>query len=202
MSYRGLAITVTLLLWTAAATGQQTAPRADTVAPRRPPDVVFIPTPHDVVDAMLELARVRESDVVCDLGCGDGRVLVAAAKRYGCRAVGYDIDPLRIESARDNVRSNRVDKFVRIGQGDLFEADLSEASVVILYLTREYNQRLLPQLAQLKPGSRIVSHMFGIRGIKPEKVIQLVSREDGRKHALYLWTAPIEKKKPRASDFE
>jgi SAM-dependent methyltransferase len=155
------------------------------------PDALYIPTPHDVVAKMLELAGVRKEDVVYDLGCGDGRIVVAAAKTYGCRAVGFDIDPLRVKDARENVKKNRLDALVRIEHKDVFEVDLRPATVVTLYLTPRYNARLLPQLERLRPGSRIVSHESGMRGIKPESVIQVVSPESGRKHTLYLWTAPF-----------
>ena len=158
---------------------------------RRVPDVMYVPTPHDVVDKMLVLAGVGKDDVVYDLGCGDGRIVVAAAKRLGCRAVGVDIDPLRIEEARRNVKTNRVEHLVTIREGDLFQVDLSEATVVMLYLSTRYNTRLIPQLDRMKPGSRIVSHLFGMKGLKPDKVVRAESKEDGRKHALLLWTVPL-----------
>ncbi len=158
---------------------------------RRVPDVMYIPTPHDVVDEMLVLAGVGKDDVVYDLGCGDGRIVVAAAKRFGCRAVGVDIDPLRIKDARRNVNKNHVEHLVTIREGDLFQVDLSEATVVTLYLSTRYNTRLIPQLERMKPGSRIVSHLFGIKGLKPDKVVRAEWEEDERKHTLLLWTTPL-----------
>ena len=157
----------------------------------RVPGVVFIPTPPDVVDRMLQLAAIKRSDVIYDLGCGDGRILVAAAQKYGCRAVGVDIDALRVQASRDNIRRGQVEHLVTVREQDLFQVDLREADVVFLYLTPRYNIRLLPQLRTLKPGSRIVSHQFELGGIKPDKVVQVPSQQDGRLHTLYLWTTPL-----------
>src|SRR5512137_2482912 len=138
-----------------------------TNAPSRTPDVIYVPTPQSVVDKMLEMAEVRKGDVVYDLGCGDGRIVVTAAKKYGVKAVGFDIDPQRVKEARENVRANQVEHLVTIREADVFTLDLREASVVTLYLLPQLNVRLLPQLAQLKPGSRIVSHDFDMKGAKP-----------------------------------
>lgn len=157
----------------------------------RIPDVQFIPTPHDVVNEMLELAALGKNDILYDLGCGDGRIVVAAARRYGCRAVGVDIDPLRISEARENVRNSGLGNLVRIEQRDLFGVDLSVASVVIIYLSPRYNVRLIPQFKKLKPGSRIVSHLFDVRGVPPDKVVQVLSKEDGKRHTLFLWITPL-----------
>jgi SAM-dependent methyltransferase len=156
------------------------------------PAVMYIPTPHDVVREMLNLAGVEPSDRVYDLGCGDGRIVVMAAKQHGCSAVGVDIDPLRVQDARQNVKKGYVEHLVTIEQGDLFKVDLSEATVVTLYLSTKYNTNLIPQLSRMKPGSRIVSHLFGIKGVKPHKVVLLDSQEDPHKHTLYLWTTPLE----------
>jgi SAM-dependent methyltransferase len=155
------------------------------------PDVDFIPTPHDVAVRMLELAAVKKNDVVYDLGCGDGRILIAAAQRYGCRTVGVDIDPKRVKQSRENAAKARLEKLVRVEQKDLFETDLREADVVVIYLSTKLNARLLPRLKTLKPGSRVVSHQFGIPGVKPDRAVQFKSRDDGRTHTLYLWTAPL-----------
>jgi tRNA G37 N-methylase Trm5 len=161
-------------------------PATDPAAPI--PAVVYIPTPHDIVERMLKLAQIGPDDVVYDLGCGDGRVVIAAAKRHGCRAVGCDIDPRRVEEARENVRSNKVEHLVEIRQEDLFRIDLSPASVITLYLTPGYNARLIPQLAKTGEGTRIVSHMFEIRGAVAERVLRIQSSKDGREHVLYLYT--------------
>ena len=158
------------------------------------PAVVFIPTPHDIVASMLELAAVQQADVVYDLGCGDGRIVVAAAKRYRCRAAGFDIDPRRVEEAREAVTRNGVASLVRIEHQDIFTLDLQPASVITLYLSPKFNAKLMPQLEALKPGSRIVSHQFGIPGVKPDKVVQVRSQEDTRTHAIYSWTTPLKKR--------
>ena len=157
------------------------------------PDVEFIPTPQDVVDKMLELAKVKKDDLVYDLGCGDGRIVVTAAKRYGCKAVGYDIDPQRVEESLENVEKNNVGHLVRIKQKDIFTLDLSEADVITLYLLPELNVELIPQLEKLKPGSRIVSHDFGMEAVQPDKVITVNSNEDKDEHEIYLWISPLKK---------
>jgi hypothetical protein len=159
----------------------------------RGPQPVFVPTPHDVVVKMLALARVTKDDTVYDLGCGDGRIVVAAAKTYGCGAVGYEIDSECVKLARTAVRAEKVEDLVRIVEDDLFKADLSRATVVTLYLLPSVNEKLVPHLEKMKPGSRIVSHAFDIRGVKPDQVISVTSDEDGLERKLYLWTAPLKK---------
>lgn len=158
------------------------------------PDVIYVPTPQDVVDKMLELVDVKKGDLVYDLGCGDGRIVVTAAKKSGCHAVGYDIDPERLRESRENVKKNGVEALVRIEEKDIFKVDLSKANVVTLYLLPELNVRLIPQLEKLKPGSRIVSHDFRMKGVKPDKVVKLRSKEDNAGHKIFLWTAPIKKR--------
>ncbi len=160
----------------------------------RTPDVIYVPTPYDVVEKMLEMAQVKKGDVVYDLGCGDGRIVVTAAKKYGVKAVGFDIDPERIKEARENVKKNKVEDLVRIEQKDIFTLDLSEATVVTLYLLPQLNVKLIPQLEKLKPGSRIVSHDFDMAGVIPDKVVHFKSK-NGREHTLYLWTTPLKKEK-------
>jgi len=159
----------------------------------RHPDVVYVPTPQEVVDKMLELANVKKGDVVYDLGCGDGRIVVTAAKKYGVKAVGFDIDPDRIRESLENVRKNKVEDLVTIKKADIFTLDLSEANVVALYLLPELNVKLMPQLAKLKPGSRIVSHDFDMKGAKPVKTVTVEPKGQlERKHTVYLWTVPWE----------
>ena len=158
------------------------------------PDVIFVPTPQEVVDKMLELAEVKEGDVVYDLGCGDGRIPVTAAKKYGVKAVGFDVDPQRIKESNENVEKNGVGKLVTIKQEDIFKQDLSKANVVTLYLLPSLNVKLMPQLRKLKPGSRIVSHSFDMRGAKPKKVVQVQTKEGGE-HTVYLWVVPWEKER-------
>lgn len=153
--------------------------------------VEFVATPQDVVERMLKMARITRDDVVYDLGCGDGRIVVAAARRYGCRAVGYDLDPLRVREARENVAKHRVGHRVTIEQKDVLHADLQAASVVTLYLGTEINARLIPQLEKLRPGARIVSHDFPFGALTPDKVVQMTSRGDRARHTIYLWTCPL-----------
>ncbi|NOZ39621.1 MAG: methyltransferase domain-containing protein [Planctomycetes bacterium] len=180
-----------LLAWSAACLSAE--PRWPAAYSRQPiPSVLFVPTPRDVIPDMLELARVRKDDILYDLGCGDGRVLIEAAKRYRCRAVGVDIDPRRVWESRQNVRRTGVSHLVHIERGDLLEFDLRSATVITLYLTPRLNSRLAPRLKQLKPGSRIVSHQFPIPGVVPRKTLRLVSKEDGHRHVLFLYVTPLQ----------
>ncbi len=161
----------------------------------REPDILYVPTPPEVVDKMLEMAQVKKDDLLYDLGCADGRIVITAAKKYGCKAVGYDIDPNRVRESRKNVDSNNVGDLVTIEQKDVFALDLSKANVITLYLLPSLNVKLIPQLEKLKPGSRIVSHDFDMRGVKPDKVVRVFSKKDDRQHTVYLWTAPLKKVK-------
>jgi len=159
----------------------------------RKPDVIYVPTPQEVVDKMLELAQVTKDDLVYDLGCGDGRIVVTAAKKYGCKCVGYDINPKRIKESLENVEKNNVGNLVRIEQEDIFTLDLSDANVITLYLLPSLNVKLIPQLEKLKPGSRIVSHDFDMRGVKPDKVVKINSENEYSDHTIYFWTTPLKK---------
>ncbi|MHC4112894.1 MAG: methyltransferase domain-containing protein [Planctomycetota bacterium] len=159
----------------------------------REPDVIFVPTPQDVVDKMLELAEVKKDDLIYDLGCGDGRIVVTVAKKFGCKAIGYDIDPNRVKESLENVAKNNVGHLVTIEQKDIFTLDLSKANVITLYLLPELNVKLIPQLEKLKPGSRIVSHDFSMEGVKPDKVVTITSDRDKYTHTVYLWTVPLKK---------
>jgi hypothetical protein len=164
----------------------------------RTPDVIYVPTPYPVVEKMLELAGVKKDDVVYDLGCGDGRIPVTAAKKHGCKAWGFDIDPQRIKESNETVKKNDVGKLVTIEKKDIFTLDLSKADVVTLYLLPELNVKLMPQLEKMKKGSRIVSHDFDMRGAKPDKVVKLSAKDDNgneREHTIYLWTIPLNKEK-------
>jgi SAM-dependent methyltransferase len=148
-------------------------------------DVLYLPTPHHVVEAMLELARIAPGDVVYDLGSGDGRIPIAAARRYGVRAVGIELDARLVERARGNAREAGVEHLVEFRQEDLFGASLGEATVVTLFLFPGMNERLRPKLAaELAPGARVVSHRFGLGGWPPEREI------DARGHPVLLWTMP------------
>ena len=154
--------------------------------PLRPPDVIFVPTPQEVVDAMLKLAKVSASDIVYDLGSGDGRIPITAAKTYGARGVGIDIDPQRIKEATENLKTAGVGDKVRFLNQDLFTTSISEATVVTLYLLPSLNLKVLPKLnSELKPGTRVVSHAFDMGDIKPQQTQNVNGR------TIYLWTVPI-----------
>jgi tRNA G37 N-methylase Trm5 len=151
----------------------------------RHPDVIFVPTPQEVVDEMLRIAGVKKGDVLYDLGSGDGRIPVTAAKKFGIRAVGIDIDPERIREAKANAKKNGVEKLVQFRQEDLFKTDFAEATVVTLYLLPDLNVKLRPRLwKELKPGTRIVSHQFDMGDWKPQKKVELNGR------TIYFWTVP------------
>ena len=153
--------------------------------PSQPPDVPYVPTPQVVVDAMLEVGGVKPGDVLYDLGSGDGRIVVTAAKRFGVRGVGIDINPERIQEAEANARAAGVQHLTEFREEDLFKADFSEATVVTMYLLPSVNNRLKPRLlSELKPGTRIVSHAFDIEGWEPERVVEV----DGR--TIYFWVVP------------
>lgn len=158
---------------------------------RSPPKGVFVPTPRDVVRQMLDLAQIRKTDVVCDLGSGDGRIVIAAAKKYGCKAIGYELDPALVKLSREAAAAVEVEKLVTIEMADVFTADLRKVDVVTLYLLPQQVEKLVPQLKTLKPGSRIISHQFEIPGIKADREVQVDSDESGAKHVIYLWTLPF-----------
>ncbi|HEX6275659.1 MAG TPA: methyltransferase domain-containing protein [Polyangiaceae bacterium] len=160
---------------------------------KRVPDVIYVPTPQPIVDKMLELARVKKDDVVYDLGCGDGRIVVTAAKRYGARAVGFDIDPERISEARLNVKKNKVEHLVSIEQKDIFTLDLTPASVVTLYLLPKLNDRLVPQLEKLAPGSRVVSHNYDFTDLVPVQALDMKPRGENEEHSVFFYTIPFKK---------
>lgn len=157
-------------------------------------DVWYVATPHEVVDRMLSEAKVRAGDVVYDLGCGDGRMVIAAAKKFGTRGVGIDLDPARIKEARANAKAQGVDKMVTFRVADLFATDLREATVVMLYLLPEVNRRLKPKLfAELAPGARVVSHDFDMgKDWPPDRSVNLGS--DG----IYMWVMPPLAERPVA----
>ena len=165
----------------------------------RTPDVVYVGTPYDVVSRMLQMAKIKKDDVVYDLGCGDARILILAAKKYGCRATGYDIDPEMVRISRANVAKNRVEDLVKIVQADIFTLDLREADVIPIYLLPEMNQKLLPQLEKLKPGSRLVCHNYDMDGFVPDETVDMISNEDNASHQLYLYTLPLKRREQRDS---
>ena len=158
----------------------------------RTPDVLYIPTPEGVVQKMLELARVTAGDLIYDLGCGDGRIVVAAAERFGARAVGFDIDPARVAEAREKVRRAGLESLVSIEQKDIFTLDLEPASVITLYLLPQLNVRLIPQLQRMKPGSRVVSHDFDIEGVVPLQTSTLRPAGESLPHSVFLFQIPLQ----------
>jgi precorrin-6B methylase 2 len=202
--FRSLVIALTLsispVLWGQEQEKTPQAPPAKKAPQHRAPDVIFVPTPQDVVEKMLELAEVKKTDVLYDLGCGDGRIVVTAAKKYGCKATGYDVDPQRVKESLENVAKNKVEDLAEIKQEDIFTLDLSKADVITLYLLPSLNVKLIPQLEKLKPGSRIVSHDFSMKGVKPDKVVRVKSKEDNGRHSVYLWTTPLKKEPQKEED--
>jgi precorrin-6B methylase 2 len=158
-------------------------------AQNRAPDVPYVPTSPEVVDKMLEMAQVGPRDVVYDLGSGDGRIVITAAKKYGAKGIGVDIDPQRVREAKANAMAAGVTDKVTIKQGDLFNLDISQATVVTLYLLPNVNIKLRPKLwDELKPGTRVVSHNYHMGDWKPDQVAEVGD------HAVYLWTIREEDK--------
>ena len=174
--FAGVSVVVLALLWAAPAVAQQSS------APSRQPDVIFVPTPTAVVDAMLKLAKVTPSDIVYDLGSGDGRVPIAAAKSYGAHGVGIDIDPERTREATANARAAGVADKVTFRTEDVLTVDISPATVVMLYMSPSFNTRLKPRMMnELKPGTRVVSHAFDFGDWKPQQTVMVSGRP------IYLW---------------
>jgi len=158
-----------------------------------PEEIPFVPTPIEVVDKMLELAAVKKGDVLYDLGSGDGRIVIRAAKKYGVRAVGIEMDQLLLQKARTDARAAGVSHLVEFRAQDALQTDLSQATVVTLYMLPWFNEKLKPNLKKyLKPGARIVAHDFGIEGWKPAQALKLPAPEKKsggyvHYHTLYLW---------------
>jgi hypothetical protein len=167
--------------------GAPPVPATPPVLSHRTPDVMFVPTPRDVVDAMLDVAKVGMADVLYDLGSGDGRIPITAARRFGTRGVGFDIDPQRIAEADANARAAGVTDKVRFVHGDIFALDVAElgkATVIALYLLPELNLQLRPTLLNLAPGTRIVSHAFDMGDWPPERTLNVEGR------VVHFWTVP------------
>jgi ribosomal protein L11 methylase PrmA len=166
--------------------------QAQRQAASQTPDVIFVPTPQEVVEDMLRLANVQKGDVLYDLGSGDGRIAITAARKYGIKATGIDIDPERIREANENAKKAGVTNLVRFKQENLFTADFRDATVITLYLLPDLNVKLRPKLwNELKPGTRIVSHQFEMGTWKPEKKLE----SNGR--TIYFWTVPPKDKQPK-----
>lgn len=152
--------------------------------PPRPLDVPYVPTPQNVVDAMLRIANVGRRDFLIDLGSGDGRIPITAATRFGTRGFGVDLNPVRVREANENIGKNKVGRLVQIVQGDLFETDISKATVISMYLLPTVNMRLRPYVLNLKPGTRIVSHDFDMGDWKADKVEKIDYK------TVYFWVVP------------
>jgi precorrin-6B methylase 2 len=180
------AVSAALLLSFALSACAQTATQQAPQKELRAPDVVFVPTPPDVVEAMLKVAKVGKGDVLYDLGSGDGRIPITAAQKYGiARGIGIDINPERIKEANENLRKARVGDRVRFVNADLFESDLRDATVITLYLLPALNLKLLPKLLkEVKPGTRVVSHAFDMGSWRPEQALKVGTR------SVYFWTIP------------
>jgi hypothetical protein len=158
---------------------------AQAQSPQRPPDVPYVPTIDEVVAEMLKLGQVDKNDFLIDLGSGDGRIPITAAKKLGARGYGVDIDPQRVREARENAKKAGVEDKVKFDQGDLFNADISKATVVTLYLLPSVNLRLRPKLlAELEPGTKVVSHNYDMGDWKPEQTVTVGN------HTVYVWTIP------------
>jgi SAM-dependent methyltransferase len=153
-------------------------------------EVPFVPTPPEVVDRMLELAEMKAGDVLYDVGSGDGRIVIRAAKKYGTRGVGIEIDGELVDRARSQAKIEAVDHLVEFREQDALTADISEATVVTLYMLPEFNAKLRPKLEKLKPGARIVSHDFGIEGWPPAKAEKAGGGTLYHTHTIYLWKLP------------
>ena len=147
--------------------------------------VPFVPTPQEVVEGMLEVAQVKKGDVVYDLGSGDGRIVITAAKKHGAQAVGFEIDPELIKKSRESIRKEGLEKLAEIREQDILTVDLSRANVLTMYLLPSVNLKLRPKiLSEMAPGSRVVSHAFNMGDWQPDKVVQIDGRE------VYYWTIP------------
>jgi SAM-dependent methyltransferase len=186
--HRSLVVSLLALSFCVSVAGSTVAQQPALKPLEREPEVPYVPTHELIVAEMLKVAKVGKNDVLYDLGSGDGRIPITAAKRFGTRGVGIDIDPARITEARENAKKAGVTDKVKFMQQDLFETDIKEATVVTLYLLPEVNMRLRPKLlADLKPGTRVVSHNYDMGDWKPLQTITLKVPEE---HTIYYWVVP------------
>ena len=190
-SIRQLIILVTLLIL--AVTPLVAEENSDEPIFIQTPDVVYVGTPYDIVSQMLHMADVKKDDIVVDLGCGDARMLVLAAQKYGTKGIGYEIDPVMVRESRKNAEKNNVSDLVEIIQADIFKVDISDADVLPIYLLPEMNLQLVPQFETLKPGSRLVFHNYDLSGYVYDKKVEIISNEDNSNHTLWLYTTPLKK---------
>jgi len=168
------------------------AASAQTPSTPKEPDVPYVPTHEKIVAEMLKVAKVKKTDVLYDLGSGDGRIVITAAKKFGTRGTGIELLPQLVREARDNAEKAGVSELAKFVEGDIFEANIADATVVTLYLLPAVNMRLRPKLLELRPGTRIVSHNYDLGDWKPEKTIKL-NLADGE-HTVYYWVVPTRKK--------
>jgi len=181
--------------------------RADAILTNQPVDefriglnAPFIKTADAIVDKMVEVAELEEDDIVYDLGCGDGRLVITAALKHGCRGVGIDLDPERVAEAKANVKLHGVEDLVEIREQDVFTVDLSKADVILMYLLPWMTKRLVPQFQEMPPGSRIVSHDFGIGDIKyiePDSTYQVPLEDPRETHLVHRWNTPLDVPAPK-----
>jgi predicted O-methyltransferase YrrM len=186
MHRRLIPLLIVALMFLVAVAGAQSP---TTTTEKKPLDVPYVPTHESLVDEMLSMARVGAKDVLYDLGSGDGRIVITAARRFGTRGIGYDLDPERVSEARENAKRAGVTDRVRFEQQDIFTAKIADATVVTMYLLPDVNMRLRPKLlSELKPGTRIVSHNYDLGDWQP------VQRKEmdvsGVNHTLFLWIVP------------
>jgi len=179
------ALAVTLVFVVAASAQSPTQPTT------KPLDVPYVPTDDKLVEAMLDVAKVKKTDILYDLGSGDGRIVIAAAKKYGTRGTGIDLDPVRIAEANENAKKAGVTHLVKFIHGDIFEAKFDDATVVTMYLLPDVNMKLRPTILALKPGTRIVSHNYDMGDWKPLKTLNIPVSDTP--HQIYYWVVP---KKP------
>ena len=182
----------------AALAGAAALPLREAQGADEKPDVIFVPTPQEVVEAMLKLAKVKKEDTVYDLGCGDGRIVLTAARIYKCKAEGFDIDKTRIKECKENLDKEKnkkeIEKLVKFHKKNIFKQDLKDASVVTLYLLTELNTKLVPQLNKMKKGSRIVTQTFDFPDYQEDEK-KVVKTKEGTEYDIYLYTIPLKKKK-------
>ena len=184
-------LSIPFLIGLLAATVPSVRGEEESPPPPRTPDCVYVGTPNDVVARMIEMAQIKPDDFVCDPGCGDGRMVVAAARSQGCRGIGYEIDPRLAAEARQLAKKRKVEHLVQIEEKDIFTVDYRQNTVVVMYLLPEMITKLLPKLRELKDGSRIVAHDYPIFGVEPDREVVFTSNEDNVEHTLYLYTLPM-----------
>ncbi len=188
-----LIVVASFFLWPLAIGGPSINSFADEPTTEIEDTAIHVPTPMDVVARMLKEVNVNESDLLYDLGCGDGRIVVAAAKTYGCRCVGYDISKRKVAQSQESIKKNGLEELARAELQDIFTVDLSQASVITLYLLPELNEQLIPQFSTLKDGSRIVAHEFAIEGIQYDRIVKMKSDGDNVPRKIFVYTTPLKK---------